>query len=48
MIGSEFSFLLYGISLVVIFGGIIWYNYSKKRRDYVEEAKYRMLEDDDD
>jgi cbb3-type cytochrome oxidase subunit 3 len=48
MIGSPMSFLLYGIALVVVFAGIIFYNYSKKRKDYVEEAKYRMLDDDDD
>ena len=48
MIGSVYSFLIYGISLVVIFAAIIFYYYSKKRKDKVEEAKYRMLDDDND
>ena len=48
MIGSVYSFLFYGLSLTVIFAVIIFYYYSKKRKDAVEEAKYKMLEDDDD
>lgn len=32
--------------LVFAIGFIIFYLYSKKRRDKVEEPKYRMLEED--
>lgn len=39
-------YFLFGLSLVVIFIGIIFYYYSKKRKSKVEEPKYRMLEDD--
>ena len=41
------AYLLFGISLVVIFIGIIVFYYSSKRKRKVEEPKYRMLEDDD-
>lgn len=42
------SFLIYGIVLVAVFAGIIFYNYSKKNKDHIEEAKYKMLDDDDE
>jgi cbb3-type cytochrome oxidase subunit 3 len=48
MIGTPLSFLLYGIVLVVVFAGIIFYNYSKKNKDKIEQAKYNMLDDDDE
>lgn len=32
--------------LVIAIGYIIFYVYSKKRRDRMEEPKYRMLEED--
>lgn len=48
MIGTPLSFLLYGIVLVVVFAGIIAYNYSKKNKDKIEQAKYNMLDDDDE
>jgi cbb3-type cytochrome oxidase subunit 3 len=48
MIGTPLSFLLYGICLVAVFAGIIIYNYSKKNKDKIEQAKYSMLEDDDE
>ncbi len=41
------SFLLYGILLTAVFAGLIIYYFSSKRKDKVEEAKYRMLEDDE-
>jgi len=46
MTGQLIIYLLFGISLVVLFGIIIKYYYSNKRREVVEAAKYRMLEDD--
>ncbi|MGD9808652.1 MAG: cbb3-type cytochrome c oxidase subunit 3 [Deferribacterales bacterium] len=48
MIGSPLTFLAYGICLVLIFAGIIIYNYSKKNKDKIEQAKYDMLDDDDE
>lgn len=40
-------YLLFGCLLVITFAALIKYYYSKKRYKEVEEAKYRMLEDDD-
>ncbi|PLX69861.1 MAG: CcoQ/FixQ family Cbb3-type cytochrome c oxidase assembly chaperone [Denitrovibrio sp.] len=48
MIGTPLSYFLYGLVLVLVFAGIIFYNYSKKNHDKIEEAKYTMLDDDDD
>jgi cbb3-type cytochrome oxidase subunit 3 len=41
------AYVLFGAALVVLFGIIIFHYYSKKRRDHVEEAKYKMLDDDE-
>ena len=41
------AYVLFGVALVVLFGIIIVHYYSKKRRDHVEEAKYKMLDDDE-
>lgn len=41
------AYLIFGLSLVVIFAVIIKFYYSKKRKGKVEEAKYKMLDDDD-
>jgi len=41
------AYFLFGVALVVLFGIIIVHYYSKKRRDRVEEAKYKMLDDDE-
>jgi cbb3-type cytochrome oxidase subunit 3 len=43
-----FAYLLFGLALVLIFAMTIKYYYAKKRHAEVEEAKYRMLDDDDD
>ena len=42
------AYFLFGLALVVLFAAIIAFYYSRKRRDSVEEAKYRMLDDDHD
>jgi len=42
------AYLIFGIGLVVLFIWILIYYYSKKRHDHIEEAKYKMLEDDDE
>ena len=40
------AYLLFGLVLVTVFGGIIRYYYSPKRHKKVEEAKYKMLDED--
>jgi cbb3-type cytochrome oxidase subunit 3 len=42
----ETFYLLFGITLSVSFVGIWIFLYSRKRRDSVEQAKYKMLDDD--
>jgi cbb3-type cytochrome oxidase subunit 3 len=39
-------YLLFGTTLVVTLVGIWIFLYSRKRRDDVEQAKYKMLDDD--
>jgi uncharacterized protein YneF (UPF0154 family) len=41
------GYFLFGLSLVVLFGVIIGYYYSRKRHGKVEEAKFKMLDDED-
>lgn len=41
------AYLVFGSSLVILFGIIIGFYYSKKRKHKVEEAKYKMLDDDE-
>jgi hypothetical protein len=40
------AYLAFGTALVGLFGVIIAFYYSKKRHSKVEEAKYKMLDDD--
>lgn len=42
----ETFYLLFGITLVATLVGIGAYLYSRKRRDEVEQAKYKMMDDD--
>jgi cbb3-type cytochrome oxidase subunit 3 len=42
------TFFIYGLFLCAVFLVIIIYFYSSKRKDRIEEAKYRMLDDDDE
>jgi cbb3-type cytochrome oxidase subunit 3 len=42
----ETFYLLFGVTLVVTLVGIWIFLYSRKRRDDVEQAKYKMLDDD--
>ena len=42
------AYFLFGLALVVLFGAIIVYYYSGKRRESVEAAKYSMLDDEHD
>lgn len=47
MENQALSYILFGAALVLLFSIIIVHYYSKKRRDHVEEAKYKMLDDDE-
>lgn len=40
------TYLLFGLSLVIALGATIIFYYSKKRKQKVEEPKFRMLDDD--
>jgi cbb3-type cytochrome oxidase subunit 3 len=40
------AYLIFGITLCVALVGIWASLYSRKRRDRVEQAKYKMLDDD--
>ncbi len=40
------AYFIFGITLVVLFAVIIFHYYSGKRHKKIEEAKYKMLEDE--
>ena len=44
---QAWAYFLFGIALVVLFVIILVHYYADKRQQAVEEAKYRMLADDD-
>ncbi len=44
---QSLAYLLFGLALCALFAIIILYYYSRKRKDRVEEAKYRMMEEND-
>ncbi len=46
MRAASVAYLLFGLALVVALAALTRYTYSRKRRDEVERAKYRMLDDD--
>jgi cbb3-type cytochrome oxidase subunit 3 len=41
------AYFVFGLTLVIVFGVIIAFYYSRKRHKKVEEPKYKMLEDDE-
>ncbi len=41
------AYILFGLALVVLFVVIIAHYYSGKRHSKIEEAKHKMLDDDD-
>ncbi len=43
----ETAYFLFGATLVAALAGITAYYYSRGRKDRVEHAKYKMLEDDE-
>lgn len=42
------AYFLFGATLCAVLVGIIAFYYSRSRKDRVEQAKYKMLEDEDD
>jgi cbb3-type cytochrome oxidase subunit 3 len=44
---QSIAYILFGLALVILFGVIIIFYYSRKRHTKVEEAKYKMMDDDD-
>lgn len=47
MRAQTLAYLVFGLTLVILFIVIIVHYYSRKRHGKVEEAKYRMLDDDE-
>jgi len=45
--GPELAYLVFGLVLCLLLAGAIAYYYSGKRKARVEEAKYKMLQDED-
>jgi len=45
--GPELAYLVFGATLCALLAVAIGYYFSRKRRAKVEEAKYKMLRDDD-
>jgi LPXTG-motif cell wall-anchored protein len=45
--GSDTAYFVFGVTLCAALAGIIAFYFSRKRKDRVEHAKYKMLEDDD-
>jgi len=41
------AYVIFGAGLVALFAFIIKHYYTKSRREQVEEAKYKMLEEDE-
>lgn len=44
---AALSYLLFGLTLVILLIVIIVHYYARKRHRSIEEAKYRMLDDDE-
>ncbi|MBI5634932.1 MAG: CcoQ/FixQ family Cbb3-type cytochrome c oxidase assembly chaperone [Nitrospirae bacterium] len=47
MTAQGIAYFIFGLTLVILFGIIIAFYYSKKRHKKVEDPKYKMFEDDD-
>ncbi len=46
MSAGELGYLAFGVALVALFAAIVRHYYARSRRTKVEEAKYKMLDDD--
>ena len=46
MTGSSLAYVLFGLTLTILLGWVIGHYYAKRRHEKVEEAKYRMLDDE--
>lgn len=44
---NALTYLFFGAGLVILFAIIIKHYYTKSRHEQVEEAKYKMLEEDE-
>ncbi len=47
MSGGELGYLAFGAALVVLFAAVVIHYYAKGRRAKVEQAKFKMLDDDE-
>lgn len=47
MAARDLPYLAFGLALVAALAAIAAHYFSRKRRDQVERAKYRMLDDDE-
>ncbi len=45
--GTETAYFVYGATLCAALAGVIAFYFSRRRKDRVEHAKYKMLEDDE-
>lgn len=46
-VSPETAYILFGLTLCAALVGIAVFYYSRRRKDRVEVAKYKMLEDDE-
>jgi cbb3-type cytochrome oxidase subunit 3 len=44
--GSALAYFLFGLALTLLFGWVVAHYYARRRHQKVEEAKFRMLDDD--
>jgi LPXTG-motif cell wall-anchored protein len=44
---AETAYLIFGLVLCAALAGVTGFYYTRRRKDRVEAAKYKMLEDDD-
>ena len=48
MPGPELAYLVFGLVLCALLAAAIAYYFAGRRKEKVEEAKYKMLRDDDE
>ena len=46
MTAGAFAYLAFGAALLVLFAAIVAHYYAKGRRARIEDAKYKMLDDE--